>query len=181
MNRLTTIVFTSLLSSSMSWAGPNAPTTDHQTVTQEQPAAYATKTDLGTDKSYYNKWHTRFSYLTLALAAGAVGTHEDEKEATESHKVLGMATAISYFTASYFSWKMPEAKDAPKTRSQKIHKILSYVTIPLMIALPLSGIDASDDYKNGHSADGIGEMKGTLTGLTLASLVATAAVAHFEF
>ncbi len=180
MKRLTASLITFLFFA-QAWAGPKAPAADHQTVTQEQPAAYASKTDLGADTSYYNKWHTRFSYLTLALAAGSIATHEEKKEATESHKVLGMATAISYFTASYFAWKMPEVKDAPKTRSQKIHKILSYVTIPLMIALPLSGIDASDDYKNGHAADGIGEMKGTLTGLTLASLVATAAVAHFEF
>lgn len=137
--------------------------------------------DISAERAAYLKWHKRFAYLTLGLAAGAIITHEEKKEAKESHKILGMATAAAFFTSTYFAWQAPKDTYKNESRNQKIHRWLGYAAIPLMILLPLSGIDADNDYHDGHSADGIGKMKGALTGLTLATLAATTTVAYFEF
>ena len=132
------------------------------------------------NRETYLKWHKRFAYLTLALAAATVSNHEEKKAAKESHKTLGMATALSFYTSTYFGWNARNL-DKPETQNLKFHRYLGYAAIPLMILLPISGIDADKDYRDGHDADGIGKMKGPLTGLTLATLFGSTALTLFEF
>lgn len=180
------IILTLTFSHTLSWANPN----DFAKADKNAFAKSSTEPSIESkaaipspsEVEFFDKWHRRMTYLTAGLAAGAIATHEEKKKAKESHEILGTATALSFFTASYFAWAAPKVPGAVETRSQKYHRYLGYALVPLMIALPLAGIDANKDYEDGKtSADGMGKNKGSLTGITVAALAASTLTLYFEF
>lgn len=126
--------------------------------------------------------HQKLGLLTLGLAAGAAMTKKEGQAAPESHEILGMTTAAAYFTTAYFSLTALKPDSVrPDGWNLKIHKAMAYIHFPCMVLLPFAGLDASKDYKNGRSPDGIGKHKKTLANAALASMATATLVMTIDF
>ncbi|MGZ3693398.1 MAG: hypothetical protein ACXWQO_04350 [Bdellovibrionota bacterium] len=127
------------------------------------------------------KTHEVLGPITWALMTATVLT-ANEGRVTTAHKVLGLTTAASYFTAAYFSLTAPEDPQAGEEKTNlKIHKALAWVHFPLMIATPIVGLIAQKQLNKGERLHGIADHKGDLGTATYVAFSAAFAVMIFDF
>ena len=138
------------------------------------------QTDLET-RSKKLETHQVTGLITLGLMAADVATSGMVKH-NNVHQFLGGFTFAAYWTTFYLSASAPKPPDVvDKGMNIKIHKALRWITAPLMIATPITGIIASNQLHNGGKAHGIGSLKSPLAALTVATYTASIAVMAFEF
>ena len=132
--------------------------------------------------------HQKLGLLTAGLAAaslltGGMAEEDDGGEDGEGggnaniHYFLGYATAAAYWTTAYYSMSAPEPKTSgSEANNVKVHKLLRWVHMPLMILTPIAGYMASQGQENGLS-DHKKEL-GVATGI---SILLAGSVMYFEF
>lgn len=127
------------------------------------------------------KTHEVLGPVTWALMTATLLTAQEGK-VTTAHKVLGLTTAASYFTAAYFSLTAPEDPQAGEVKTNlKIHKALAWLHFPLMIATPIVGMIAQKQLDKGEKLHGIASHKGELGTATYVAFSAAFAVMVFDF
>jgi hypothetical protein len=138
------------------------------------------QTDLET-REHKLQTHQVTGLITLGLMAADLATAGMVKH-NNVHQFLGGFTFATYWTTFYLSASAPKPADVQdKGMNIKIHKILQWVTAPLMIATPIAGIIASNQLHNGGHTHGIGSYKSPLAAVTIATYTASIAVMAFEF
>ena len=125
--------------------------------------------------------HVWTGIATLGLMGATVFYSGDAKK-TNTHQVLGGLTAAGYWTTFYLSAAAPSPIALEqKGYNIKIHKALRWVTAPLMILTPISGIIASEQTHSGRKATGFGAWKSGLGTLTTVAYAIQTGVMFFEF
>jgi hypothetical protein len=133
------------------------------------------------ERSHKLQLHQITGIATLGLMVASVAFSGDAKK-TNTHQVLGGLTAAGYWTTFYLSASAPNPMHIEeKGLNIKIHKALRWVTAPLMILTPISGIIASEQLHSGHKATGFGAWKGGLGTLTAITYGVQTGVMFFEF
>lgn len=126
--------------------------------------------------------HQTMAFVTWGLMAGTVLLSEKAKE-SNNHQRLGALTGVSYFTTAYLSMTAPDPLRASGTTGLniKIHKILRWVHLPLMILMPIAGLQANDAVKHGKAEYGLGKFKAEMGALAFVSFTLAGSVMLFEF
>ena len=75
------------------------------------------------------KTHQILGIATWALMGATMLSGPDEGKTSKAHKILGLATAGTYFSTAYFSLSAPDPlMDEGKGRNVKLHKTLGTLT-----------------------------------------------------
>ena len=140
------------------------------------------KTALMNTRATKLKAHQILGIATWVLMAATVLSAPDHHRISDTHKYLGIATGIAYFTTAYLSLSAPDRMaNTEKGTNVKVHEALAWVHFPLMILTPISGIIADNQIRNGQSVHGLGSAMGALGQLSFLTLTGAAASMIFEF
>jgi len=126
--------------------------------------------------------HQTMAFVTWGLMAGTVLLSEQAKS-NDWHQRLGMVTGASYYTTAYLSMFAPDPLHASGTSGLniKIHKILRWIHLPLMLLMPIAGLQANDAIKHHKEEYGLGKYKQTMGAVAFASYTLAGGVMLFEF
>lgn len=116
--------------------------------------------------------HVTFAFMLLAGATAVIGRNQiDDDRAMRGgaksssdasnlnlHMALGGATLASYYTAAYMSLSAPKPRGVEDTKKVSWHKRLAWIHGPAMIAAPILGFLAYQNYKDGKDPEGLGKL-----------------------
>ncbi len=89
----------------------------------------------------------QYSALTaLTLMTGAMLT-SGHGVSTDTHKWLGIAGGIAYYSAAYYAITAPSIENIENSGNTKWHKRLAWIHGPAMILAPILGYLANQKYK----------------------------------
>lgn len=138
--------------------------------------------ELLDERTHKLKTHEILGPVTWALMTATLLTAPDNHSASTAHQILGATTGASYFTTAYFAWAAPNDPQAGETKTNlKIHKILQWVHLPLMVLTPIAGAMAQHQHNNGQGLHGLAKSKGALATALYATYSASFAVMLFDF
>jgi len=122
------------------------------------------------------------TYLTAE--EGAINPAEGKTQlgATDTHKYLGIAAGLTYFTAAGFSIFAPEPKNEKEsTGSTKWHKRLAYIHFPAMVLTTILGLMADKQFKDGKTPSGLVAQKPLVANVAFLSMLAAGITMTFNF
>jgi len=143
----------------------------------------ALQKDLET-RSTMLKWH---QWVGIAAIVPMVGTYVLGTQAQSSadtrnlHMAMGVSAAALYFTSASFAIFAPKPDGIKDTGSTKWHRYLSYVHLPLMIAVPILGNMARSQAENGERTSGAASLHGPAASLLLGTYLISVTVLVFNF
>lgn len=82
--------------------------------------------------------HQKLGLATMGVMTATMLVAETART-SDTHKYLGIASGLMYWTTAYFSLSAPEVAGAKDSGSSRIHKTLSWIHMPLMVAAPILG------------------------------------------
>jgi hypothetical protein len=126
--------------------------------------------------------HVVWGGITQGLMLASLFTGGMAKGSNELHQYLGITTALTYWTAFYFSQTAPKpALIGNKGWNIKIHKALMWIHAPMMILTPIIGYMAWQKNKHDENLTGIEKFKGTAGGIAAGAFTLSTTVMFFEF
>jgi hypothetical protein len=151
----------------------------------QQPAAAnaALQRDLE-KRSTMLKWH---QWVGIAAIVPMVGTYvlgsraHHSSDIRDLHMAMGISAAALYFTAASFAIFAPKPEGIKDTGSTKWHRYLSYVHLPLMIAVPILGNIARTQAERGERPSGAADLHGPAASLLLGTYLISITVLVFNF
>jgi cytochrome b561 len=114
---------------------------------------------------------------TVLLSTGAGHSHTMRNW----HMAAGITTAALYFTAASFAWAAPKPEGVVDKGSSKIHRILAWIHVPLMVITPVLGGLARERKDSGQKVTFPVSLHGAAGVALLATYAASAAVMAFDF
>lgn len=130
------------------------------------------------------QWHQWLGIAAILPMAGTyiLGTQAQNDAATRDlHMALGVSTAALYFTSASFAIFAPKPDGTRDTGSTRWHRYLSYVHLPLMIAVPILGNLARSQAENGERTSGAASLHGPAASLLLGTYIVSVSVLVFNF
>ncbi len=130
------------------------------------------------------QWHQWLGIAAILPMAGTyiLGTQAQNDAATRDlHMALGVSTAALYFTSASFAIFAPKPEGIKDTGSTKWHRYLSYVHLPLMIAVPILGNLARSQAESGERTSGAANLHGPAASLLLGTYLISVTVLVFNF
>lgn len=152
-------------------------------IAQPSGANAALQKDLET-RSTMLQWHQWLGIAAILPMAGTyiLGTQAQNDSATRDlHMALGVSTAALYFTSASFAIFAPKPDGIKDTGSTRWHRYLSYIHLPLMIAVPILGNMARSQAENGERTSGAASLHGPAASLLLGSYLVSVSVLVFNF
>ena len=111
-----------------------------------------------------------------------LGTQAQSSADTRNlHMAMGVSAAALYFTSASFAIFAPKPDGIKDTGSTKWHRYLSYVHLPLMIAVPILGNMARSQAENGERTSGAASLHGPAASLLLGTYLISVTVLVFNF
>jgi hypothetical protein len=98
---------------------------------------------------------------------------------TSLHATLGLATAALYATTASFEIFAPKPKHKKHTGNTAIHEALSWVHLPLMVLVPLTGDMIDDRLANHQPLGNLPNVHGAMATLLVASYLTSLTVMTF--
>lgn len=150
---------------------------------QPTSANAALQKDLETRSSML-KWH---QWVGIAAIVPMVGTYVLGTQAQSSadtrnlHMAMGISAAALYFTSASFAIFAPKPDGIKDSGSTKWHRYLSYVHLPLMIAVPILGNMARQQAERGEQTSGAANFHGPAASLLLGTYLISVTVLVFNF
>lgn len=128
------------------------------------------------------QWHQIMGLATLGLMAATVATAPDDSAASNTHRNLGLATAVSYGTTAYLSLSAPDLPAGERSGwGMKIHRAMAFIHLPGMILTPIAGLQANKQIKDGKPLTGLAAKKESLAQMTYLSFAIAAVSVTFNF
>ncbi|HMV37085.1 MAG TPA: hypothetical protein PKM44_15855 [Turneriella sp.] len=152
-------------------------------IAQPSGANTALQKDLET-RSTMLQWHQWLGIAAILPMAGTyiLGTQAQNDSATRDlHMALGVSTAALYFTSASFAIFAPKPDGIKDTGSTRWHRYLSYIHLPLMIAVPILGNMARSQAENGERTSGAASLHGPAASLLLGTYLVSVSVLVFNF
>lgn len=124
--------------------------------------------------------HQKLGLATMGVMTATVLVADSAKE-NNTHKYLGIASGLMYFTTAYFSLSAPEIDGVKDSGSSKIHKTLAWVHFPLMLLAPVLGYLHKKDVDNHKESKGLVKNHGGIASAAYASFMLSGLVMYFDF
>ncbi len=102
-------------------------------------------------------WHRYTAWTTIGLM-GATLLTRPEGETDDTHKILGIASGVSYLAAASLAYFGHKPTDIKQTDNILIHKTLIWIHAPAMLLTAYAGIRAHNQHKKGEELDTIADM-----------------------
>lgn len=106
---------------------------------------------------------------------------KNDRSKRNLHAGVGMATAVLYGTTASFAIFAPKPDGVKDKGNTKIHRMLAWVHMPLMILTPILGGIADSQVSKGEKVHGVASLHSGSAGLLLGSYLASMAVMSFNF
>jgi len=127
------------------------------------------------------QWHQWLGIAAILPMAGAYMLEPEEQATRDLHMALGVSAAALYFTSASFAIFAPKPDGIKDTGSTRWHRYLSYVHLPLMIAVPILGNMARSQAENGERTSGAASLHGPAASLLLGTYIVSVSVLVFNF
>ncbi len=118
---------------------------------------------------------TTMGLMTATMLMGGTARTKD------THKYLGIATGLMYYTTAYFSLTAPEVDGMKDSGSTKIHKTLAWIHFPLMLAAPILGYIHKKNVEDGKTSNGLVKNHGGIGSAAYATFMLSGLVMYFDF
>jgi hypothetical protein len=124
--------------------------------------------------------HQKLGLATMGVMTATMIMAESAKD-NDVHKYLGIASGLMYWTTAYFSLSAPEIQGAKDSGSSKIHKTLSWIHMPLMVAAPILGYLHKKNLDDHKTSSSLVKNHGGVGSAAYASFMLAGLVMYFDF
>lgn len=124
--------------------------------------------------------HQKLGLATMGVMTATMIMAESAKD-NDVHKYLGIASGLMYWTTAYFSLSAPEVQGAKDSGSSKIHKTLSWIHMPLMVAAPILGYLHKKNLDDHKTSSGLVKNHGGIGSAAYMTFMLSGLVMYFDF
>lgn len=119
--------------------------------------------------------------LATMVAMTATSFTGGGAKSSNTHKYLGLASGLLYWTTGYMAWSAPRPEDIKDSKSTQIHRKLAWVHVPLMTLAPVLGYLAKEDADKGKKSTGIVKAHGGISKAAFAAFMAAGLTMYIDF
>jgi hypothetical protein len=123
--------------------------------------------------------HQKLGLATMGVMTATMIMAESAKD-NDVHKYLGIASGLMYWTTAYFSLSAPEVQGAKDSGSSKIHKTLSWIHMPLMVAAPILGYLHKKNLDDHKTSSGLVKNHGGVGSAAYMTFMLSGLVMYFD-
>ncbi len=125
--------------------------------------------------------HQKFGIATALAMTTTVFLGDGAKKNVTAHEIAGITTGLLYWTTAYFAWSAPKPDIVKDTGSTQIHRLLSYIHVPLMALAPVLGYLHHQNDKKAERSSGLVNAHGGIATAAYLSFMAAGLTMYFDF
>ncbi len=106
--------------------------------------------------------------------------HTSQSGSPDLHAAVGMTGAALYLAAAYYAYRAPRIEGSTRSGTTRVHRWLSFVHFPAMLAAGALGGLAYSQRKNGQTVHGLAQSHSAFAVAGTGALLASFAVMKFD-